>query len=136
MDLIKNNFKRYETVWRKVLTGILAMINTEREGEPIDETFLQSNIRMLMELDLYHSDFEPELLIQTRQFYDIEGNRLLDSISVFDYLEHVSTRVHQESILRVKSYFNKSTKSQLQSIVENELLTKRVENILTRCMYI
>lgn len=135
MDVFKNDIKKYETVWEKVLMGILDMINTERKGESIDESFLQSNIKMLMDLGLYYSDFEPELLVQTRQFYDLEGNRLLDSINVFDYLEHVSTRVHQESILRVKSYFNKSTKSHLQSIVENELLTKRVEDILTRCFH-
>lgn len=133
MDLFRENFNRYQEVWHKVLNIILDMIRMERIGQAVDELFLQSNIRMLMDLNLYHSAFEQQLLIQTQQFYDQEGDRLLESINIFDYLEHVSTRVHQESILRVKSYFDKSTKSQLQSIVEKELLTKRVENILTKC---
>ena len=135
MDLFRENFSRYQGVWHKVLHIILDMIRIERTGQTVDELFLQSNIRMLMDLNLYHSAFEQQLLIQTQQFYDQEGDRLLESINIFDYLEHVSTRVHQESILRVKSYFDKSTKSQLQSIVEKELLTKRVESILAKCTY-
>lgn len=135
MDLFRANFSRYQGVWHKVLSIILDMIRIERTGQAVDELFLQSNIRMLMNLNLYHSAFEQQLLIQTQQFYDQEGDRLLESINIFDYLEHVSTRVHQESILRVKSYFDKSTKSQLQSIVEKELLTKRVESILAKCTY-
>ncbi|KAF1802692.1 Cullin, partial [Mucor lusitanicus] len=133
MDLFRENFSRYQGVWHKVLHIILDMIRIERIGQAVDEMFLQSNIRMLMDLNLYHSAFEQQLLVQTQQFYDKEGDRLLESINIFDYLEHVSTRVHQESILRVKSYFDKSTKSQLQSIVERELLTKRVESILAKC---
>lgn len=133
MDMFRQEFKTYDIVWTKVLESILYMIKSERMGESIDESFLQLNIRMLMDLDLYHSAFEQHLLTHTRHFYDQEGDRLLESIDIFDYLGHVSTRVHQESILRVKSYFDKSTKSYLQSIVEKELLTKRVENILAKC---
>jgi cullin-4 len=133
MDLFRENFNRYDIVWQKVLNSILDMIKMERIGQMVDELFLQSNIRMLMDLNLYHSSFEQHLLVQTQQFYNEEGDRLLESINIFDYLEHVSTRVHQESILRVKSYFDKSTKSHLQSIVEKELLTKRVESILVKC---
>lgn len=133
MDLFREYFNRYNVVWQKVLDSILNMIKMERIGQTVDELFLQSNIRMLIDLNLYHSAFEQHLLIQTQEFYNQEGNRLLESINIFDYLEHVSTRVHQESILRVKSYFDKSTKSQLQSIVEKELLTKRVEGILVKC---
>ncbi|KAI8380560.1 Cullin [Choanephora cucurbitarum] len=133
MDLFRDYFKAYDDVWQKTLTGILELIRQERSGQSIDEAFLQSNIRMLMDLKLYHTLFEHQLLAQTRVFYEQEGDQLLNTMDVFDYLQHVSTRVHQESILRVKNYFDKSLKSSLQSIVENELLTKRVEIILTKC---
>lgn len=133
MSLFRDNFNHYNEVWDKVLGSILQLIKLERTGEKVDEQFLQSNIRMLMDLNLYHSAFEQQLLAETRSFYSDEGDRLVESINIFDYLEHISTRVHQESILRVKSYFDKSSKSHLQSIVEKELLTKRVEQILNKC---
>lgn len=134
MQLFREKYIRYDEVWQKVLQSILELIRLERTGEKVDEQFLQSNIRMLMDLELYHTSFEQQLLAETRVFYDQEGDRLVESINIFDYLQHISTRVHQESILRVKSYFDKSTKSHLQSIVETELLTKRVEHILDKCI--
>ncbi|KAI9244156.1 Cullin family-domain-containing protein [Helicostylum pulchrum] len=134
MQLFRENYIKYDEVWQKVLKSILELIRLERTGEKVDEQFLQSNIRMLMDLDLYHTSFEQQLLAETRVFYDQEGDRLVESINIFDYLQHISTRVHQESILRVKSYFDKSTKSHLQSIVETELLTKRVGHILDKCL--
>lgn len=136
MALFRENYIKYDDVWKKVLSSILDLIKLERTGEKVDEHFLQSNIRMLMDLNLYHASFEQQLLAVTRFFYDQEGDHLVETINIFDYLEHISTRVHQESILRVKSYFDKSTKSHLQNIVETELLTKRVEHILDKCMHI
>ncbi|KAI7898057.1 Cullin family-domain-containing protein [Cokeromyces recurvatus] len=136
MNLFKENFQKYQIVWQKVLNSILDMIKQDRiggGGGGVDEAFLQLNTRMLMDLSLYHSSFEQQFLVQTQYFYEEEGNRLLNSIDIFDYLEHVSIRVHQESIIRIKSYLDKSTKSQLQLVVENELLTKRVNDILMKC---
>lgn len=135
MALFRENYMKYDDVWKKVQSIILDLIKLERTGEKVDEQFLQSNIRMLMDLNLYHTSFEQQLLTVTRSFYNHEGDNLVESINIFDYLEHISTRVHQESILRIKSYFDKSTKSHLQSIVETELLTKRVEQILDKCMH-
>lgn len=135
MTLFRENYMKYDDVWQKVLNNILHLIKLERMGEKVDEQFLQLNIRMLMDLNLYQSAFEQQLLSETQLFYSDEGDRLVESINIFDYLEHISTRVHQESILRVKSYFDKSSKSYLQSIVEKELLTKRVEHILDKCMF-
>jgi cullin-4 len=134
MTLFRENYIKYNDVWQKVSSSILDLIKLERTGEKVDEQFLQSNIRMLIDLNLYNTAFEQQLLSETKSFYNQEGDRLVESINIFDYLEHISTRVHQESIIRVKSYFDKSTKSYLQSIVETELLTKRVEHILDKCM--
>ncbi|KAI7888366.1 Cullin [Mucor mucedo] len=133
MALFRENYMKHDGVWKKVLGIILDLIKLERTGEKVDEQFLQLNIRMLMDLNLYHTSFEQQLLTATRSFYDDEGDKLVENINIFEYLEHISTRVHQESILRVKSYFDKSTKSHLQAIVETELLTKRVEHILNKC---
>ncbi|KAI8066197.1 Cullin family-domain-containing protein [Gilbertella persicaria] len=133
MDLFRTRFSLYDIVWQKTLSSILDLIRQERSCQSIDESFLQSNIRMLMDLDLYHASFEQHLLIQTKAFYSEEGDQLLTTLDVFDYLQHASMRVHQESILRVKNYFDKSLKLSLQSIVEQELLTKRVQVILEKC---
>ncbi|RCH79493.1 Cullin-4B, partial [Rhizopus stolonifer] len=98
----------------------------------IDGQQLQSVIRMLLDLNVYQ-EFETCFLEETRQFYATEGNSLMQSMEMGEYLNHVSTRVHQESTVRVKRYFDKSTKAPLQAIVEEELLTKRVTQVLDKC---
>jgi cullin-4 len=90
---------------------------------------------MLMDLNLYHSEFEQPFLEKTRAFYAQDGDRSLETMDMSDYLGHVANRIHQESILRVKFYFDKSTKPVLQTIVEEELLTKRVEYILDKSRF-
>ena len=133
MDLLRSSFLEHEQIRQKMLSSILELIRMERMSEEIDVPLLQSIIRMLLDLNLYHPEFEPGLLVATREFYKAEGDSLISSQPMGDYLNHVSTRVHQESILRVKRYFDKSTKAPLQAIVEEELLTKRVTDILNRC---
>ncbi|EIE88987.1 hypothetical protein RO3G_13698 [Rhizopus delemar RA 99-880] len=133
MDLLRSSFLQHEAVRHKMLSSILELIRLERTSQEIDLGLLQSVIRMLLDLNLYHNEFEPSFLKETRAFYGAEGDHLIETIPMGDYLDHVSTRVHQESSLRVKRYFDKSTKAPLQAIVEEELLTKRVTTILDKC---
>lgn len=87
---------------------------------------------MLVDLSLYHTDFEPRLFEETRAYYDEEGSRLVREQDMSKYLEHIADRIHQESVIRLKKYFDKSSKAQLNAIVEQELLTKYVEFILDK----
>lgn len=65
-------------------------------------------------------------------YYSNEGDRLVQEMDMSIYLKHVAHRLHQESVLHVKRFFDKSTKVPLNSIVEQELLTKRAEYILDK----
>ncbi|KAI8881581.1 Cullin-domain-containing protein, partial [Backusella circina FSU 941] len=138
MELFRDNYLQYADIRERFLTSILDLIIEDRQIVPTNQhtleanTLLQTNIRMLMDLNLYHSEFEQAFLEKTRSFYAQEGDHLLETMDMSDYLGYVANRIHQESILRVKFYFDKSTKPALQTIVEEELLTKRVEYILDK----
>lgn len=88
---------------------------------------------MLMDLNLYRSVFETKFLEQTHQYYQNEGDRLVNEMNMSKYLEHVSDRIHQESVVRLKQYFDKSTKAALTAIVDECLLSIRVDTILNKC---
>ncbi|KAG0193928.1 Cullin-4B [Apophysomyces sp. BC1034] len=134
MDLLRANFMQNDKVRHKVIRNVLRLILSERNGENVDTILLQSNLRMLIDLSLYHSEFEEQFLEESRKFYRAEGDKLVTELHMSGYLEHVSTRVHQESTLRVKRYFDKSSKAALTTIVEQELLTNRVEYILEKSL--
>ncbi|KAF7721621.1 Cullin-4B [Apophysomyces ossiformis] len=134
MELLRANFMQNDNVRHKVIRNVLNLILSERNGENVDTMLLQSNLRMLIDLSLYHSEFEEQFLEESRRFYRAEGDKLVTELHMSGYLEHVSTRVHQESTLRVKRYFDKSSKAALTTIVEQELLTNRVEYILEKSL--
>lgn len=107
--------------------------NNNRDGDKTaDASLLQSLMHMLIDLSVYHMDFEPRFLEESRAYYNEEGGKLVEDMDMSDYLQHVATRLHQESVLRIKKFFDKSTKVPLNSIVEQELLIKRVDRILER----
>lgn len=87
---------------------------------------------MLMDLNLYSSEFEGHFFDQTRLFYKAEGDRLIEEMEMSAYLDYVAKRVHQESTLRMKHYFDKSSKAAITTIVEDQLLSDRVQVILDK----
>ena len=89
---------------------------------------------MLIDLKRYHKDFEPRLLEESKKYYDMEADRLIEEMDMSKYLKHVAYRIHQEvQHVNTKKLFDKSTKVPLGSIVEHQLLTKRIDTILDKC---
>jgi cullin-4 len=85
-----------------------------------------------MDLNLYSSEFEGRFFDQTRLFYKAEGDRLIEEMDMSAYLDYVAKRVHQESTLRMKHYFDKSSKAAITTIVEDQLLSDRIQVILDK----
>ncbi|KAI8388291.1 Cullin [Radiomyces spectabilis] len=132
MDLFRESYLQHENIRQRLLQYVLDLILSERNGETVDTSLLQSILRMFIDLSVYHLEFEEPFLEQTRKFYCAEGDKLVKEMHMSGYLDHVSMRVHQESTIRVKRYFDKSSKVALTTIVEEELLSKRVEYILDK----
>ncbi|ORX52057.1 Cullin-domain-containing protein [Hesseltinella vesiculosa] len=116
----------------KVIQSVLDMIHAERNGERSDTLLLKNTIHMLMDLHFYESDFEPQFLESTRLYYKAEGDRLIQEMHMSGYLNHVATRVHQESTVRLKLYLDKQSKNAITSIVEGNLFVDRVNEILAK----
>ncbi|KAL0073294.1 Cullin [Phycomyces blakesleeanus] len=132
VELFSASLLKRNNVLEKLIRNLLLQIQEERDQQPINTGLLHSNLRMLIDLSLYHTVFEGRLLEESRRYYKAEGDRLIETMNMSAYLIHVSTRVHQESAIRVKRYFDKSSKSALTAAVEEELLSTRVNAILDK----
>ncbi|KAI7880098.1 cullin 4 [Lichtheimia hyalospora FSU 10163] len=132
MKLFGRVYQQHQHIRDKVVENALVLVQCERDDINTDSSLLQSLLHMLIDLQIYHTDFESRLLSETRRYYSDEGDRLVQDMDMSIYLKHVAHRLHQESVLHVKRYFDKSTKVPLNSIVEQELLTKRAEHILDK----
>ncbi|CAF4254872.1 unnamed protein product [Rotaria sp. Silwood2] len=137
------------TISNRCISGLLKLIEQERRGETIDRSLMKSLIRMLIDLhvsfikqivthlemkrnnNLYKKDFEPSFLQSTEELYHNEGRQLIQTLELSQYLSHVERRLNEEQ-LRVKTYIDQSTKVQLIHIVENNLITNHIKQMLSK----
>ncbi|KAI8144380.1 cullin 4 [Fennellomyces sp. T-0311] len=134
MKLFGEVYQTCDRVKGRVIENALILVHCERDNKDADTPLLQSVLHMLIDLKRYHKDFEPRLLEESRKYYDAEGDRLVHEMDMSKYLEHVAYRLHQEiQHINARKLFDKSTKVPLNSIVEHELLTKRIDFILDKC---
>jgi cullin 3 len=107
----------------------------EREWESIDGLLLRNSCLLLLEVNLlnpslYISEFENELLLQTRRFYAAESQRCIGANSVPDYLRAVEERLQEEES-RAERYFAQETKAKIRGICQEGQWERKVKR--TKC---
>ncbi|CAF4042405.1 unnamed protein product [Adineta steineri] len=134
-ELNQNLFRRYvmqnSIISNRCINGILKLIEQERRGETVDRSLIRNLIRMLIDLHLYRKDFEPSFLQSTEQLYHNEGRQLIQTLEISQYLTHVERRLREEQA-RLTNYIDQSTKVQLIHLVENNLITSHIKEMLSK----
>lgn len=131
LNLLRENIVQRKPLEAKLIDGLLELIERERKGEAINRSYLYNLLRMLLSLQLYHSDFETPFLTASERFYTAEGVVVAEASSVPQFLLHVEKRLHEENE-RVIHYLDMSTKKQLITVVESKLLKPHVTMLLER----
>ncbi|KAG0233962.1 Cullin-4A [Actinomortierella wolfii] len=129
LDQWRKNVMHAMEIRRKVLDGLLALIERERNGETIPLSLLTSLLRMLTDIHMYSQVFETPFLQASQLYYHAEGERLVHSLKLPEYLRHVHRRLTEEST-RCEGYFDKSTRKGLILAVEGELLERWIDMLL------
>ncbi|XP_054159550.1 cullin-4A-like [Oppia nitens] len=134
-DMGLEMFRKYITndtiVQIRTVDGLLKLIESERNGEAVDRGLLKSLLRMLSDLSIYRNAFEIRFLQSTEQLYAAEGQRLMQSMEVPEYLIHVDKRVNEEWE-RLLHYLDHSTRKPLIQTVEKQLISEHLPNILSK----
>lgn len=118
-------------IQKRVVKGLLNLIEKERHGDTVDHTLLKSLLKMLVDLTLYWEAFENKFLLATEQVYSIEAHKLMQELQVPEYLAHIDRRLQEESE-RVVRYLDMSTKEPLIFVVERHLIGKCLNKILQK----
>lgn len=87
---------------------------------------------MCLDLDLYTNVFEVAFLQDTATFYRAEAARLIDVMSVPQYLEHVRKRCTEEGEERLRAYLDPDTKLRLMDNIIDQLIYTNLITILER----
>ncbi|VDM25312.1 unnamed protein product [Toxocara canis] len=105
-DVIMNN----DRVRMRTTSGIIKLIETEREGAQV---------------------FERRFLETTTALYETEGRNLSRDLEVPAYLLHVKRRLDEESN-RVDYYLDASTRKELMAVAEKSLIVDHMEAFIDK----
>ncbi|CAF0834679.1 unnamed protein product [Brachionus calyciflorus] len=131
LDLFKNYIIINKTVQTRCISGLLTLIDSERSGELIDRSLVKSLLTMLYKLQLYQPIFETEFIKSSEKLYSHEGESLLQTFEIPEYLKHVEKRLNEENN-RLLHYLHPSTRQPLINCVERNLIGEHVNTILQK----
>ena len=98
-------------------------------------SLLLSCIRMLSNLGLYTSKFEPEFIVESRRYFCREAQIGSESRSLAGYLAECVEQIEQEVLRCDKFQLDLNTKREIVAVLEDEMVRKRLP-ILTDIMTI
>lgn len=127
--LFRENIVLHPEIEKKLLAGLLTLIERERTGETVDRTLLNSLLRMYTALQIYTDHFERQFLDMTTEFYKNESFKLIHEFDIAEYLRHVERRIDEENE-RVVHYLDPKTRKPLIACVDKTLLEAHVDTIL------
>eukprot|EP00253_Pinus_taeda_P013230 PITA_13230 len=120
----------YHEINATARNAVLALIYSEREGERIaDWSLLENVLNFFVDIGmddvgkgLYENDFEAQMLEDTRNYYSTKAALWISLFSFPDFLKKAEECLKQEEE-RVSHYLHSTTKKKLLLIVQNELLS-------------
>eukprot|EP00611_Tribonema_gayanum_P003928 TRINITY_DN13167_c0_g1_i1.p1 TRINITY_DN13167_c0_g1~~TRINITY_DN13167_c0_g1_i1.p1 ORF type:complete len:679 (+),score=298.77 TRINITY_DN13167_c0_g1_i1:25-2037(+) len=131
LHLFRVHMARALGVETKLVAGLLALIQRERNGEDVSRDLLQALLRMLSALGAYGELFEASFLAETGAYYAAEGTRYMAQADVPHFLQHAEARLTQEAE-RAARYLDPGTRKPLLAEVEARLLAPHVAALLDR----
>ncbi|GMK56833.1 hypothetical protein CspeluHIS016_0306730 [Cutaneotrichosporon spelunceum] len=117
---------------------LLAQVQLERDGLTIQRSTVADCVDFLIRLDnperlggrsVYSTDFEPEFLRRSSQFYRQEAVAQLANADSSAYLRNVERRLSEESD-RTAHYLWSNTSGPLQMLLVDELVTPHLQAIM------
>jgi len=144
----------FNSTCSRLQAATVKLINRERNGEDVDQEMLKDIVEVFLvmgvaasnrtltkvedagepkiqDVQVYELQLEAALLSATREYYQIRGQEWLEGDSVPGYLVKAEHALEEES-RRSRRYFHPNTEAKIILALEEELLMKHRDNLLTR----
>lgn len=129
LQLFRAHLGRHSEVERKLVDGLLALIDAERNGEAVDRGLLKELLRMTSNLAMYGDSFQWPFLDRSARYFTAEGERLIQELETSAYLKHCERRLAEE-YARCDAYLEPSTKAPLIAAVEGGLVEGHIGQLV------
>jgi cullin-4 len=131
VSLFRERLEYKQDLEKKLLTGILSTINSERDGQAVDSQLLHRLVRMLSTMGSYKTKFEAPFLQESRRFFREEGLQMIGGADSSVYLQHVEHRLSQ-ALAMATHYLDNFTQYPLIAVIEETLLVPHISVIISR----
>lgn len=145
LDLFRKEIIFHEKVLQRLLRSSLDAISAERtntsSSQRASRIQMRNIMRMMVDLDIYESYFEPKFLQESKDFYNGEAMRKLRFISsitfdtIVNYLDFVAEKLKEEE-LRIVAYglAMTTTSKKIEKILEKELIEAHLDVLVNNCV--
>lgn len=127
-DVFRAHVMEQTSVGSRVASLIVKLINEERAGKDIDRDALKKTTRMFRKMG-YDGIVEREIVNAAQVHYRTFAEQMTQQCSVAEYMSAVEESLVRE-LSRVKHYLWKSTEQQLSLVIDQEMISTRIDFIL------
>lgn len=131
LQLFSNHFSGASDVQNKSVSGLLTLIDRERDGETVDNSLLKNLLSMFTAIGTYDQVFEKAFIAATDTYYRKESDSLVTSLDVPSYLSHAERRIVEESDRAVRN-LDARTRKPLLSTIEKRIVADHVVVLLEK----
>ena len=108
----------------------LVRLTLDSKGRMVDTELIGALVQLLQDAGMYKTDFEPRLLESMSNYYEHEAERLIDRLSVPNYLLYAN---HQRSLEESQqTYLIRSTRQKLAKIVSEKLAQSNMATLVEK----
>ncbi|KAJ8979061.1 hypothetical protein NQ317_005742 [Molorchus minor] len=130
-QIIENLHNTHRNVLYQKLHDVLEQTLQQKLESLLNNPEDMSILAMLSELQIYDDIFQQEFLKVSHVFYIEEGNFLIMSMDIREYLKHTQIRIKEEQE-RSKNYLNKYTSTAVLETVYKNLIEHHLISILQK----
>jgi len=129
-EMFKMELEKQPDVIARIISGLLATVDSHRQGEVTDSDVLGRLCRMLCVLQQYHQ-FEYVLLQDSVRYFSAEGVQLINAYDSARFLALVDRRL-QECVDMCSRLLDASSRKPMLEIVETHLLQPHLTQLIEK----
>lgn len=129
--LFRTHFSAAPDIQDKAVSGLITLINRERDGDAVDSSLLKNILTMFSAIGVYTTVFEKAFIAATDEYYRKESEHLVSSSDVPSYLIHAERRIVEETDRAVRN-LDTRTRKPLISTVEKRVVCDHVTTLLNK----
>ncbi|KAF8425169.1 Cullin family-domain-containing protein [Tirmania nivea] len=127
LSLFRTHIASDDKIGPRFLRGIFSLFEKDRQSQgAVEISSLRPCIRMLSNLNIYTSDFEPEFISISRDYFSRFAEREAHTKKLAGYLAECDRQLDRESCRCDKFQLDLSTKRELESVLEEQMVENQM----------